>query len=531
MFGFCVHNAEAYKRVQNIRTENTNSGKLIDKIPISNEHFPSWMTFVQGGSFMMGSNHDTNEERPAHKVSVNSFYISKYEVTQSLWKTIMEVNPSATIGRNNPVENVTWYDCVRFCNALNRYMGCHECYVFDGDSVYYKNGVKNCFRLPTEEEWEFAAKGGVYSRGYKYAGSNNINTVAWQNKNSKFHLHPVGTKLPNELGLYDMSGNVEEACWDEYGAYPNVNNDSLGRSACLSKVYRGGSWCSENDDYYCKVVARSGHNTDSYSMETGMRLVFIGDTSKINAYHEILNKSTLSIVDTVSKMPLTKTTLPYWMVKVDGGKYTLGAINHEASVDEKTKHTALLPTYFISKYEITQGIWCQIMGRPSNFRDNNYPMDSISFYDCVRFCNALSKYYGYNPCYKIVKHKVILLNGGKGAFRIPTEDEWECAARGGSKSRGYIYSGSNNMRKVAWCVDNSGRIPHDVGLKLPNELGLYDMSGNEWEICWTPDNQYSVPIRGSSVNCQPFDFSVEAFDSCDVNERFSGLGFRIVFEP
>lgn len=503
----------------------------VDKMTISKYHFPSWMVEVQGGSYKMGSDHGYVDERPVHEVTVGDFYMSKFEVTQSLWKTIMGSNPSAYVGKNIPVEYVTWYDCIRFCNAINRYMGLSECYVMDGDSVYYKKGVKDCFRLPTEAEWEYAARGGHLSHGYLYSGGNNLSVVAWYKENCRSHIQTVGMKKPNELGLYDMSGNVQEYCWDEYGPYPNLNQDSLGRTACNYKVARGGSCMELLKPIDCSVTSRAQKGVNGFDMDSGMRLVFVGDTSQIGTLYEIPSYVSQTQTDTIQKMLLDKSTFPQWMVKVEGGKYTLGSLTHATCEGDRPKHTATLSSYFISQYVTTCGMWAEVMKTSGAVKDNNYPKTNITFLDCVRFCNALSLYYGYKPCYRIVKHKVILLNHGRGGFRIPTEDEWECAARGGQKSRGYKFSGSNNLRKVAWCYDNSGGAPHDVGLKLPNELGLYDMTGNVWEMCWTQDNDYFYPTMGCSVLCRLNDWYVEDDDSCAMDTKSSTLGFRLVFQP
>lgn len=129
-----------------------------------------------------------------------------------------------------------------------------------------------------------------------------------------------------------------------------------------------------------------------------------------------------------------------------------------------------------------------------------------------------------------MKRKVSLLNEGRGGFRLPTTDEWECAARGGQKSRGYQYAGGNNMRKVAWCIDNSGGMVHPVGQKQPNELGLYDMSGNVWEPC-KDDSDDWLRITGSSVRCRHFNFKVEYGDGYMADLKSNTQGLRIVFEP
>lgn len=203
------------------------------------------MIFVKGGDFMMGSNdRDADEkERPTHKVRLSDYYIGETEVTQELWKAVMGNNPSVNKGDKNPVENVSWNDCQKFVKKLT-----------------YLTGVD--FRLPTEAEWEYAARGGDRSNNFKYSGSNKIKDVAYYYDNSKNETSVVRTKLPNELGIYDMSGNVWEWCYDIYDAYKNeMQINPTGASVGSYRVIRGG--CFYDGVIHCKVYNRdySDHNT------------------------------------------------------------------------------------------------------------------------------------------------------------------------------------------------------------------------------------------------------------------------------
>ena len=188
------------------------------------------MVYVAGGTFTMGATAEQSSEdasiseKPTHSVTVSDFYIGKYEVTQAQWKAIMGTNPSKCKGDNLPVECVYWDDVQTFIKMLNA-----------------KTGKK--FRLPTEAEWEYAARGGKQSKGYKYSGSNKLNNVAWYDSNSDNMTHPVGQKRPNELGIYDMSGNVYEWCQDWYGDYSNSpQTNPTGPSSGSHHVRRGGDW-------------------------------------------------------------------------------------------------------------------------------------------------------------------------------------------------------------------------------------------------------------------------------------------------
>ena len=214
------------------------------------------MVYVSGGTFTMGATSeqgsDAYDEKPTHSVTLSSFYLCKYEVTQVLWKAVMGNNPSRFKGNNLPVERVSWYDCQTFISRLNNLTG------------------KN-FRLPTEAEWEYAARGGNRSRGYKYSGSNTLSEVAWFNDNSGSKTHSIGSKSPNELGLYDMSGNVSEWCSDWDGTYSSSSQTNpIGPSSGADRVSRGGSWYRNAG--CCRSSYRSFSAPGNRSYHLGLRL-------------------------------------------------------------------------------------------------------------------------------------------------------------------------------------------------------------------------------------------------------------------
>ena len=218
------------------------------------------MIKVQGGTFTMGCTSEQgsdcyDNENPSHRVTVSSFYIGKYEVTQALWEAVMGSNPSDFKGGNLPVENVSWDNCQEFIRKLNSKTG------------------KN-FRLPTEAEWEYAARGGNKSNGYKYSGSNSIDNVAWYYGNSGNKTHTVGSKSPNELGIYDMSGNVWEWCSDWYGSYSSGSQTNpTGPSSGSYRVLRGGSWYGDAGD--CRVSNRNDDDPDGRYGNCGFRLILV----------------------------------------------------------------------------------------------------------------------------------------------------------------------------------------------------------------------------------------------------------------
>ena len=216
------------------------------------------MVKVAGGTFQMGATSEQgsdayDDEYPVHSVTLSDYYIGQTEVTQELWEAVMGDNPSYFTGDNQcPVERVSWDDCQEFIKKLNRLTG------------------KN-FRLPTEAEWEYAARGGNKSKGYKYSGSNDADAVAWYNKNSGSKTQPVAQKQSNELGLYDMSGNVWEWCQDWYGDYTSRSQSNpKGANTGSDRVLRGGSWF----DYarYVQVSYRHNCTPDTRFSGYGLRL-------------------------------------------------------------------------------------------------------------------------------------------------------------------------------------------------------------------------------------------------------------------
>jgi sulfatase modifying factor 1 len=209
------------------------------------------MVFVKGGVFVIGNSRDKDEgyshrmfrDKPAHQVTVNDFYISRHEITQDLFEKVVGTNPSRFKGARRPVERVTWYQAVEFCNRLSERDGLTPSYVISGEDVTCDFSADG-YRLLTEAEWEYAARGGHLSQiDYLYAGSNNADEVAWNSNNSGGETHDVGKKQPNELGLYDLSGNVSEWCWDWFAPYQSEAVESpTGPSNGTERVERGGNW-------------------------------------------------------------------------------------------------------------------------------------------------------------------------------------------------------------------------------------------------------------------------------------------------
>ena len=210
------------------------------------------MTRIEVELFEMGSLSGVKDEQPVHSVTLSTYYIGETEVTQELWQAVMGGNPSRFTGSQRPVEQVSWNDCQEFIERLNALTG------------------KN-FRLPTEAEWEYAARGGNKSKGYIYSGSNDVDVVAWYGNNTGSGTHEVKGKLPNELGLYDMSGNVWEWCSDWYGSYSEESvTNPQGPSSGSYRVLRGGSW--NYDASSCCCTIRNFYMPTLTNRNLGLRL-------------------------------------------------------------------------------------------------------------------------------------------------------------------------------------------------------------------------------------------------------------------
>ncbi len=530
------------------------------------------MVEVEGGTF---------KSRHSPQVTLSPFAIGQTEVTQALWVAVMGSNPSNFNGDgypggpDNPVERVSWDDCQEFIAKLNEMTG-------------------RTFRLPSEAEWEFAARGGNYSHGYKFAGSDDKDEVAWHRDNSGHRTHPVAELAPNELGLYDMSGNVEEYCQDGWGNNyfcTNPLTNPIMPTTDGEHVACGGSWnytgslvssgpasaawptrglrlamgepaydtplsLSKDDveinDGLCDVVTIAGgsglyqvscNNNEALTIshkDTTIRLDAIEVGTATISVSDLTTgeQATVAVTVNPSEFVMEKFTVgdvKFAMIMVDGGTFMMGATpeqEDEANNDERPVHEVTLSSFFIGQTDVTLGLWIAVTGYnpiqhyiPEQMDDPRIPVMLVSWDDCQEFIAKLNEMTGRT-------------------FRMPTEAEWEFAARGGNYSHGYKYAGSDNLGDVAWYEENwEESKEHLVRMKVPNELGLYDMSGLMWEWCqdWYgsygseplvnpvgPESGTNRVIRGGSDSSSNY-CRVSCRNSNPPDERL-GITLRLVMD-
>lgn len=481
---------------------------------------PFEMRHVEGGTFLMGSNDEEadGDEGPVHQVTVGSYYIGETEVTVALWRAVMEKKRVWGSKRHLPFEledNVSQVH--EFISRLNRLTGLN-------------------FRLPTEAEWEFAARGGKLSKGFKYCGSNSIYDVAWFKENGAKRPHRVKEMMRNELGLYDMSGNLWELCSDLYGPYdrdarPVIN--PIGPQQGAEHVMRGGSY--RNRDYFCRVSYRNSvevENDNGYPL--GFRLVLSEEKDVTSSKSATNPKKPAKAY--VNVLTIEDVGVPFNMIFVQGATFDMGG---ESDADDaEPVHKVTLDSYYIAETEVTQSLWEAVMGTTvEQMRDKaepnaelkgvgeDYPMYYLNWNDCQDFVKRLNDLTGRSFC-------------------LPTEAQWEFAARGG-RTRGYRYSGGNKLDEVAWYSDNSGGTSHPVKQKAPNALGLYDMNGNVWEWCsdWYGDYEYAPQfnptgpaegdfhvLRGASWSSVAERHGVSNRNNHKTEYRHSRFGMRLVME-
>ena len=464
------------------------------------------MKYVEGGTFMMGSSDNSGDnDEILHQVTLTSYYIMEVEVTRALWYAVMEKKRIwGGKGQLAMEMDPEWKTAYNFISRLNQL-----------------TNMK--FRLPTEAEWEYAARGGKLSKGYSFAGSNNIYEVAWyKESDDKKTVHKVKGKNPNELGLYDMSGNLKELCKDYYAAYeeaPQTDPEGPSTDESTEKIVRGGSYRSAAK--VCRVSYRSSIIEDEDAYQLGLRLVLRDESDAANAAgkkkrdkNEALEESlTFKVGETSFDMKL-----------VEGATFEMGG--YSDGDDAMPIHKVTLDSYYMGETEVTQALWEAVMGTTVADMEKmakaterkglkgegpDYPMYYLNWYDCQDFLTKLNALTGQN-------------------FRLPTEAEWEFAARG-ARSKGYKYSGSNRLDEVAWYKDNSKDKAHPVKQLQSNALGLYDMNGNVWEWCQDYYEDYVETHLYNPTGPDEGDFRVSRGASWNSGEERHCVSARNNFRP
>lgn len=490
------------------------------------------MCYVKGGKFIMGS----DDAQPMHYVTLSDYYIGQTEVTQALYNA---VTGSTNNKSTNQAVRLSYKQWVEFLSTLNA-----------------KTGYNFC--MPTEAEWEFAARGGNNTHGYKYSGSDYPSNVGWQNEGTRPDgAHDVGGKQANELGIYDMTGNVWEWCADWYGPYGNNEQiNPTGPADGPGKVVRGGDWyepaVSTTHRSYCSA------NPSFYKDYNGLRLCLRISPSEFASRSQSIaseNARRQEAIGQNNKLRWDEATKTfhfngqsYRMVPVEGGSFTMGK-KPEGKISKKKNpqryeyyesvkaHQVTLSSYYIGETEFTRGFLRAVTGDYSGPKDDDNMPAGMSWDYCKIIVDYLCKITGKNFC-------------------IPSEAEWEFAARGGNRSHGYEYSGCDHLAPYAkdlyeYAVSSYGNGSavtaqmKAVASKKPNELGLFDMTGNVWEWCadWFGqyDNQPSVNPQGPSTGTKRVYrggshtsrnwFYVWDRYSDYPDKTYSDVGFRICLRP
>lgn len=415
------------------------------------------MVFIEDGTFRMGAKKAYKIDEPGHKVSLSPYLIGKYGVDQTLWSAVMGYNPSNNPSDNGPVDNVSWNDCMEFLKKLRQMTGIE-------------------FRLPTEAQWEYAAKGGSASKGYLYAGTNRADDLYRKNRDGSFRI------MPNELGLYGMSGGVYEWCSDWFGPYSEIEvKNPVGPASGNGRVLRSGGGTTDYGGNINQVTTRKWGGQAFRSKDTGLRLVVCPDykeekiltpEQQARLNHPLFKKVIWAKGISNDRKEIISDAIAD-MVKVEGGTYTFRGKITEYIPSNIPYGTELnVRTFYINKFEVSNKLWEAVLPGFDSFyrpltgsaRTPEQSVVDIKPDEIAKFIKELNRITGLT-------------------FSLPSEAQWEYAARGGNQSMGYAYAGTNDKSKVDIYAKK----------KIANELGLYDMTGGVWEL--VSDQPYSTGFK------------------------------------
>jgi formylglycine-generating enzyme required for sulfatase activity len=473
---------------------------------------------VAAGGFMMGlGDGGARDEKPAHEVRISHpYWIGKTEVTHAQWQAVMGSNPMNYKGNDgSPVETVTWHDAVSFCQKLTEHERAADC-LPDG----------YVYRLPTEAEWEYAARGGAKIGVFVYSGSSSLDEVGWYTSNSDDDTHPVGQKQPNELGLYDMSGNVWEWCHDWYGDYPSGSvTDPAGPSSGSERVFRGGSWTYSTDQ--CRVTKRRSWNPLSAECDIGFRVSLGPPVQGVNS--------------SPGPLPVPEANVPPEDLGAVTANATPPAIGQPWTVPDLGMEFVWIPalTCWVGKYEVTNGEYRKSVPEHDSqdyeehsLNGDRQPVVFVNFDNAMAYAAWLTKR----------ERDAGRIPAGY-RYRLPTADEWIAFAQCGD-NREYPwgnsmppkygnYCGQETKYGPAFTIDgwiDDSIVTCPVEKSGKNDWGLYGVGGNVWELTvGAPSDLSFAAWRGASWFSSAPDNLRSAYRIVYLaSTRTSNFGFRLV---
>ncbi|MBR4569531.1 MAG: SUMF1/EgtB/PvdO family nonheme iron enzyme [Candidatus Riflebacteria bacterium] len=496
----------------------------------------------EAGEFNMSSPEDEvgrqKGEYDLYKVSIDKeFFIGKYEITQAQYIALMGENPSKNVGNEKPVERVTYYNAIEFCNKLNKITESTRPAGYE-------------FTLPSEIQWEYACRAGTntaFNNGKHLSSpkgaAEEIDEIAWYKHNSETKTHAVGMKKSNNWGIYDMHGNVAEWCldaFDDKGLVSKVNNDSK----C---AIRGGAYFFEPEKL--RSASRGANPPNTQSSGVGFRIALVNNSiqsekveisAKKNESFKTDNSAknsesakTQSVINAGVKISVSVNGVKFPLIGCPAGEFTIGSPEKETGRDanENQRKISIQKGFYIGKYEITQGQYKAIMGNnPSITTGDKLPVHNINWLDAQKFCQKLNE---------LTTDK----RPANTIFALPTEEQWEYACRSGystslnnGKNLTKSDSSDTELNKLGWYNANACGVVQTVGKKTANAWGVHDMLGNVWEWCSnavesTANEEFKTRIlRGGGFK------SKAAFCRCakryEAKENLTSedFGFRVILK-